>query len=171
MYVANSPQYLLQDDSLSVEPVSHWSSVLYLGGHHKTQRSQLSDFPQQSHQTITVEHLQLAVLVAQLHQLGLGLETAITAQREGWVNSGKTLYIREFHPEPTTIIRTYCVDHTQRSFTLWGFSCHRCLPGCLLTNCQTGHAGSPLAHPRIQVQFAYKTGSWRGPTTTPGLWT
>ena len=68
--------YLLQDDSLSVEPVGYCSCVLYLGGHHKAQCSQLSDLHHHDHQTVTVEFLQRAILVTQLHQVGNGLETA-----------------------------------------------------------------------------------------------
>ena len=58
---------LFEDQGVPVELVSGVSSADNLGGDGEAQGRQLPHFPQQTDQSVTVVHLQLSILVTELH--------------------------------------------------------------------------------------------------------
>ena len=60
---------------MAIELLGSVGRVLYLGGDGEAQGSQLPDLSQQRDQPLAVVDLHLAVLVVQLHQSPVGLQT------------------------------------------------------------------------------------------------
>ena len=59
---------------MSVELVANIGGVLDLSRYGKSKRGEDTHFPQQSHQSITITHIQFAIILIQVHQFALSLQ-------------------------------------------------------------------------------------------------